>query len=135
MRIVMLLLAVSLVGCGKTEETKPHGTWIGQTAGLAGPGSFKETWTFKDGTITVEDDGPQYSYEVDATKEPKEIDITVHVPGRGKKVRIGIYKIENDTLTICATVPGRGKPDATRPKEFYPTERDDVMPVTFRRKK
>jgi len=34
---VLLLLAVSIVARGKREENEPAGTWIGQTAGLAGP--------------------------------------------------------------------------------------------------
>jgi len=130
--VVVLLLAVSIVGCGKMEENEPVGTWIGQTAGLTG--RFRETWTFKDGKITVEDADAGYTYKVDATKEPKQIDITSRFPGKGEEVRMGIYKIENDTLTICSLIGSKAKADAKRPEEFYPTERNDVMVVTFRRK-
>jgi len=131
--VVALLLAVFIVGCGKKEEIEPVGTWIGQTAGRTG--RFRETWTFKDGNITVEDADAGYTYKVDATKEPKQIDITAHFPGKGEDVRMGIYKIEKDTLTICSIVTSKAKADAKRPEEFYPTERDDVIALTFGRKK
>lgn len=130
----VLLLAVFIVGCGDEVENVPTGTWIGQTAGNAGPRSFREIWTFTEGQITTEH-GATYTYQVDATKEPKQIDIAQHVPGRGDKVQRGIYKIEEDTLTICHLIASRAKADAKRPEEFYPTERNDVMTLTFQRKK
>jgi uncharacterized protein (TIGR03067 family) len=134
--VVVLLLAVSMVGCGQMEENEPVGTWIGQTAvrGWKG-GGFRETWTFKDGTITVEGSDAGYTYQLDATKEPKQIDITMVHSAADSKVRIGIYKIEKDTLTICQLITSKAKADAKRPEEFDPTKRDDVVVLTFRKKK
>jgi uncharacterized protein (TIGR03067 family) len=130
--IVVLLLAVSTVACGRMGESVPEGTWVGQTAGLVRPGSFKETWTFEDGKITTDYDAV-YTYTVDATKEPKQIDITRQVSSRGEDVMMGIYKIESDTLTICYVVPTRAKVGAKRPEDFSPMERDDAMVLTFRK--
>ena len=134
--VVVLLLAVSMVGCSKKEENEPMGTWIGQTAvrGWKG-GGFREAWTFKDGTITVEGSDAVHTYQLDATKEPKQIDITMGYPGADRKVRMGIYEIEKDTLTICQLMTSKAKADAKRPEEFDPTKRDDVVVLTFRRKK
>lgn len=134
--VVVLLLGVFIGACGKMEEKEPVGTWIGQTAvrGWKG-GGFRETWTFKDGSITVEGSDAGYTYQLDATKEPKQIDITMFHSAADSKVRLGIYKIEKDTLTICQLGPTRAKADAKRPEEFDPTKRDDVVVLTFRRKK
>src|SRR6266849_3084296 len=74
----VLLLAISIVGCGKTEESSLGGTWGGQSVGFSKNPRFHEIWTFKDGKITVEN--PRYpntvqgvhTYKIDATKEPKQ---------------------------------------------------------------
>lgn len=118
------------------EEIEPDGTWIGQTAttGTGKAGLFKDTWTFKDGNITS-DSGAEYTYTVDATKKPKLIDITMGLPVADKRVRMGIYKIEKDTLTICHVITNKAKADARRPEEFDTTKRDDVVVLTFRKKK
>jgi|GEM_PF-4036252 len=127
------MIAICLSGCGQIEEKVPTGTWMGQTAGMAGPGSFREVWTFQHGQITTEGTGT-YKYTIDTTTNPKQIDMTLTHAGKDERVRLGIYKIEQDTLTICALVPSRAKDDAKRPADFYPTERDDVMTITLRRK-
>lgn len=133
--VLVLLLAASLIGCGKVEEAEIEGTWVGQTAGLEKrPGSFKETWRFQDGEIYVED-RLLYTYQIDATSNPKQIDITTHFAGMENELRRGIYKIENDILTYCYIVPRRAKSDAKRPTEFYSKERDDVIDITYRRQK
>jgi uncharacterized protein (TIGR03067 family) len=135
--VVVLLLAVSMVGCGKMEDNKPAGTWIGQSAVEGGKArGFRETWTFHDGKITVDEgDDAKYGYQVDATKEPKQIDIRPYVESTSDwKGRMGIYKIENDTLTICSLIRSKAKADAKRPEEFDATKRDDVVVLTFRKK-
>ena len=130
--VMVLLFGIVIGACGTNEETEPTGTWVGQTAvvGWKG-GGFRDTWTFKDGTITPEGQDSVYTYQLDATKQPKHIDITMNLPGRAREVRLGIYKIEKDTLTICQS---KAKADAKRPEEFDATKRDDVVVLTFRRK-
>ncbi len=48
------------------------------------------------------------TYKLDATKKPREIDITI-----GDKTGLGIYQLEGNTLTLCLT-EGEG----ARPSEF-----------------
>ena len=89
------------------------GTWV-TNAIDSGEGpklTVAITYTFKDGKLTSEQGkGPkEYTYKIDSTKDPKEIDMDT-----GKEVRKGIYKIEKDTLTICQTRPT--KADAKRPE-------------------
>lgn len=67
---------------------------------------------------------------VDPTKEPKQIDMTLQFPIKEEKVRMGIYKIENDVLTCCYAKAG-----AERPANFEPWNRNDVQVITLRRKK
>jgi uncharacterized protein (TIGR03067 family) len=127
--------ALFVAGCGQTES-EPRGTWVGQSATVAnGVGSFREKWTFQDGTIVVgewDSSSIGKTYRVDATKEPKEIDITLHYPSGETSVRKGIYKIEKDTLVISECIPVKDKPDAARPGEFFPP-RKDVVTLTFHR--
>lgn len=71
------------------------------------------------------------NYQVDAGKQPKAINITWN----DGSITRGIYKIENDLLTLCiANLPtDSGGPDAHRPNEFV-TKPNKVEIRTFRRK-
>jgi uncharacterized protein (TIGR03067 family) len=71
------------------------------------------------------------TFTLDATKSPKQIDITLaDGPAKGKTV-LGIYKIDGDTLTICNAGPG-GK----RPAEFKaPQKSGQTLAVWSREKK
>jgi uncharacterized protein (TIGR03067 family) len=138
--IAPLFVAVFIVGCGETAEIDPTGTWRGQTAGQSAvnlrPKSFRETWTIKDGKITTDTGfGVTYTYRIDVNNEPKHFDMTRHSPGQPDELRLGIYKIEGDILSVCSIVPTWADRNATRPEEFYPTERKDCMTVTFQREK
>jgi uncharacterized protein (TIGR03067 family) len=53
--------------------------------------------------------------KVDATQKPAHIDITSTKGNNKTEVNYGIYKLENDVLTICATANAEAK---DRPKEF-----------------
>lgn len=57
--------------------------------------------------------GKEHAVKLDATKKPKQIDITP-ADGRNKgKTFQGIYEIDGDKLKICVSAP-----DKDRPKEF-----------------
>ena len=136
--VVVLLFGISIGACGTKQENEPVGTWVGQTADTgAGAGSFYETWTFQDGKIIVDDGShAKYVYQVDVTKEPKQIDIRMNVESASEREgQIGIYKIEKDTLTICSLNRSKAKADAKRPEEFDARKRDDVVVLTFRKRK
>jgi uncharacterized protein (TIGR03067 family) len=65
------------------------------------------------------------TFKIDPAKMPKEIDL---VPQQGKAVK-GIYKLDGDTLVVCATSRG------DRPKEFKPNGEAKVSVVTLKRDK
>jgi uncharacterized protein (TIGR03067 family) len=50
------------------------------------------------------------TFTLDATKTPKQIDITL-AGGKGKPI-LGIYKIEDGKLTMCYPMPGGARPAA-----------------------
>jgi uncharacterized protein (TIGR03067 family) len=101
------------------DELKRHqGTWIvtssiyeGQEAQAAVATSIKR---IVDGDHVVwERDGKRFAGSrivVDPKSEPKAIDVIPDGgPNRGEPV-LGIYKLENGTLTICMAGPGRARP-------------------------
>jgi uncharacterized protein (TIGR03067 family) len=135
--LVAFLIAVPALADDKKEDKKNDdlaGAWSAQAADTGkGPGGFFGTWTFKEGKLTS-DQGKgmiESTYKIDPKKDPKEIDIT---SADGKTVQKGIYKIEKDTLTICQLRKAAAA-DAKRPAEFDATKRDDVVVLTFTRKK
>jgi uncharacterized protein (TIGR03067 family) len=66
--------------------------------------------------------------ELNPSREPKTIDaIPDGGPNRGERVQ-GIYKLEDDTLTICMSAPGQ-----PRPKEFKAEKGSRCTLRTFRR--
>jgi uncharacterized protein (TIGR03067 family) len=71
-------------------------------------------WTIKGNEFKLENASNKLQFaavkfKLDATAEPKNIDITTADGKQG----MGIYKLEGDTLTIC-----RGEREEQRPKEF-----------------
>jgi uncharacterized protein (TIGR03067 family) len=53
------------------------------------------------------------TFTLDATQQPKTLDMTPTAgPDKGKSI-LGIYQLDGDTLKICAA-----KPETARPKEF-----------------
>jgi uncharacterized protein (TIGR03067 family) len=48
------------------------------------------------------------TFKLDATKTPREIDLTP--ADKGKGVIRGIYKLEKDTLTMCYSTTGKDRP-------------------------
>jgi len=55
-----------------------------------------------------------FKFKIDATKNPKQIDITGNVVVGRESTFAGIYKIEGDTLTFCRS----SRAGAERPTEF-----------------
>ncbi len=72
--------------------------------------------TIKDDQIIARLGGKEdpATLKIDASKKPGQIDITSTKDGK-TEVNYGIYKVEKDVLTICATEKGESK---DRPKEF-----------------
>lgn len=72
--------------------------------------------TIKDDQIIARFGGKEdpATIKIDASKNPPQIDLTSTKDGK-KEINYGIYKLEKDVLTICATEKGEPK---DRPKEF-----------------
>jgi uncharacterized protein (TIGR03067 family) len=71
------------------------------------------------------------SYKVDATKTPAHIDVVEKKEGGKDQKMYGIYKIDGDTLTICAVESE--KPE-DRPKEFKTAKDSRAVLMTLKRK-
>ena len=67
--------------------------------------------------------GKEGTYEIDASKNPREIDFI-----RGKTKQIGIYELNGDRLKLCVG------PSDDRPKEFTTKPRTDHSMFVLKRK-
>jgi RNA polymerase sigma-70 factor (ECF subfamily) len=75
--------------------------------------------------------GRYKTYKLDATKLPKQIDLTSHDGQEKGQTAAAIYKLENDRLTIC--MPYYTADTSTRPAEFKTAPGDTLMTVVFER--
>jgi uncharacterized protein (TIGR03067 family) len=96
------------------------------------PATFDKAALYRfDGTrLAVEtpnEPSADMTYAVDASTTPIALDLTLNHSGK-KTVSRMIYKIENDTLTIC-----HGLPNSPRPTEFTPTASAMRRLILFRR--
>src|SRR5258708_35962609 len=65
------------------------------------------------GKVTAIDGAFPCDFKIDPGKEPKQIDITLHLT-KGDRTVLGIYEIKGDTLKVCYFASKTGK----RPVEF-----------------
>jgi uncharacterized protein (TIGR03067 family) len=103
------------------ELEKLQGKWT-----LDAPSDRKMLFTVKGNEYTFELDGrrEKIAFTIDATKDPKAID---RVGTLSRIKRRGIYKLNDDTLTICSTIR-----DGERPTEFKAKE-DELTLVVWKR--
>ena len=77
--------------------------------------------------VTFGDDRIEGTMKVDADRDPKTFD-AAHESGEDRgKTQYGIYKFEDEKLTICTSEPG--SPESERPTEFR--TRSDGHEVLF----
>jgi RNA polymerase sigma factor (sigma-70 family) len=118
-----------------------QGEWQGVEAETKGKKAPDEEvkdmrFVFKDDTLTIHsaakpDRERKKTFKLDATKSPKEIDITSLDGAEKDKVAACIYKFEKDRLTLC--MPYWNKTPSKRPKAFEATVDDGQMVFVLER--
>jgi uncharacterized protein (TIGR03067 family) len=122
----LFLAAPSRPGEQATREDRERlqGTWALVTMVVdgreLGDGEGKETYqlTFEEDRYAISTGGrtrTRGAYRLDAARSPKALDT---IPSEGEeagRTRLGIYKLEGDTLTVCAHDPARHHPGQHRP--------------------
>ncbi len=100
---------------------RQQGSWVAVSFRRDGQETPREivqtiTRTVEGDHVVWKRDGKNFagtSLVLDPGQDPKAIDVIADGgPTRGKRV-LGIYKLENDKLTLCM-----GDPDQSRPREF-----------------
>jgi uncharacterized protein (TIGR03067 family) len=104
----------------KDELDRHQGTWRATSSIYDGQEGSSEvvrsiTRTVEDDHVVWKRDGKSFAgtrIELDPSHDPKAIDV---IPdggqNRGERV-LGIYKLEQDRLTICMAAPGQPRPKA-----------------------
>jgi uncharacterized protein (TIGR03067 family) len=138
----MLLCSYELCPAGekpgaKSDAEAIQGEWrvvYGEMDGKAlAPEIYKgQTWTFGAQKISMGRNGQEVisvRYKLDTAKQPKQIDVAAE--GRSGS---GIYKLEGDTLTVCAPT-GPDSETIARPSEFKTKPGSSTVLTKFERVK
>ena len=123
------------------KESTIVGEWIGEKATRGGQdrpvpeGGITFIFT-AEGKLTVKEGAREpkdgATYKIDAKKNPAELDIIPPV-GKDEPTILGIFKIEDDKLTIC--IGGGSKEGSERPTKFESLEGSRTMLMVLKRKK
>jgi uncharacterized protein (TIGR03067 family) len=103
-------VTVSLVNNGKTLVDEKNPPKDGSATKLAYEGN---KWLIKVGDKTV----ASGTFNVDATKTPKEIDIFDESGMKNDKTKLGIYELDGDTYKYCLAPAGKPRPTEFTSKE------------------
>jgi uncharacterized protein (TIGR03067 family) len=120
----------SLIGTWKIESLEQGGKKLDLAQAQEAPSKIM----FDDKKIiaTVKDEEHTVSYTIDATKKPKEIDMTPQDGPNKDRTMKGIYELKGDTLRICLNPEDT---TAERPKKLATEEGSRVVIATFKRVK
>lgn len=135
-----VLCAMALVAADDPKkETSLKGTWLAvsmKQAGKALPDEalkdFKCKFEEKSYSNVVNGETiEEGDYTFDDSKSPKTIDFDIKKGHDEGKKQVGIYKIEDDKVTMVLAMPG----EKDRPTSFEPKEGSDVFEVVLKREK
>jgi uncharacterized protein (TIGR03067 family) len=121
MNATLLALGLILLGAIVSladERASLAGNWKCTSATIDGAPLAAETAKLLTLTLTADrfktQRGDQVlfdsTYTVDATKDPKQIDMIGTEGELTGKPALGIYKLDGDKLTLCYTMPGNERP-------------------------
>ena len=139
--LVFVLAVILATSCSKTTPGEPSGlvgTWQSVSAiadGKPTPDALiahiRITFT-KDRYQTQQDSEVVFdsTYTVDTSKNPREINIMGTEGEFKEKEGLGIYLVQDDTLKICYTLPGK-----PRPSTFESTPGSKVFFIVCKRQK
>jgi uncharacterized protein (TIGR03067 family) len=109
----------------KAEVKKLQGTWqvtkwVGDSGEAVGADEIKDfTFVFKGETVDMrngkDSKRPMFKFSLNPTKKPKWLDIEMGGPIGTTE---GIYKLEDDLLTLCLVSGGKDDKPAPRPTDF-----------------
>ncbi|MCH7725542.1 MAG: TIGR03067 domain-containing protein [Planctomycetes bacterium] len=107
------------------QDTKLLGTWLiisAKEAGVATKEPVGDKVTFSDTKMTVqpkdptEDAPPPLAIKIDATKTPRQIDITFKKDDEASVVK-AIFGIQDGVLKLCMAAPGEARPTTLESKK------------------
>jgi uncharacterized protein (TIGR03067 family) len=136
--LVGLVISISFVAAANAQDDakkdldKLQGTWkaekmifMGEDAPADVVGKF--TLTCKGSEFIPSDNASDVAtIKLDTTAKPKAIDLTE----KNKKVSLGIYELDGDTLKLCFAEPG-----TDRPKAFESAKGSKVFYIVMKREK
>lgn len=133
----MLLLAAQPAGNAKKDLDRIQGEWVMAALEVEGKPVPEEklqgtTLTIKGDKyiVSVKDKKHEVTITLDASKEPKHIDMAFPDGTNAAKIGKGIYKIDGDKFILCRAQ----STDGERPTQFGSFENTGVFQVTWRRK-
>lgn len=136
---LLLFLAVASSAAGQEPADKTDkllGTWrptAGELSGQKVPDAVLKATQMVLGkgtyVVTVGDVVDQGTWKVDATTDPKNLDIVgTDGPNKGKTL-LAIYRFDGDRLTVCYDLLGKQRPGAFETRQTQP-----YYLVTYERK-
>jgi uncharacterized protein (TIGR03067 family) len=136
--LLVLGLVAATSGAETPVEFKPfQGVWVIEDATLGGRdhkddfAGMKLTVTGENYVIDFLTNSDKGTIKLDATKSPKQIDLTTRKDGPFKgRTLPGIYEFKGDTVVLCLNSE---KPD--RPTAFESKVKTPIMLLTFKRDK
>lgn len=139
--VAALLFALSACSIAAADEKTDAdnkaitGTWTPVSLEMAGekrdaagdPGALPAT--FKDGKVLLNDEAI-FSYKLDASTDPRIIDLTKLKDPEKDQILEGIYKFDGEMLVICLWT---GMGAKARPTEFATKAGDNFVLVVLKR--